>query len=120
MPDCYCNPLVQVKISDSAVEVLNDVRKAKPRIQKAPKPLKPFTPASAKSKGVNHFFSSFEMPKWRSSSEKRKSKEEEMEMNRLLEGEEVQLVPGNSFIYENIWNITCDCIRRMPFDCHLK
>ena len=118
MPDCYCNPLIQVKISDSAVEVLNDVRKAKPRVQKAPKPLKPSTPASAKSKGVGHFFSSFEMPKWRSSSERSKSKEEEMEMNRLLEGEEVHL-PGNTFIYENIRKITCECIRT-PFDCHLK
>ena len=84
-----CYPLVQVKISDSAVEVLNDVCKAKPRVQKAPKPLKPSTPASAKSKGVGHFFSSIELPKWRSSSKKGKSKEEEeMEMKGLLDGKE--------------------------------
>ena len=68
------------------MEVLNDVRKAKPRVQKAPKPLKPSTPASAKSKG---FFRSIEFPKLRSSSKKGKSKEEEeMEMKGLLEGKE--------------------------------
>jgi hypothetical protein len=82
---------LKVKISDSAVEVLDDVRKAKPRVQKAPKPLKPSTPGSTgESKGIGHFFSSIKSrTKWRSSSKKSKSKEddEDVEMS-LLDGKE--------------------------------
>ena len=47
--------LIQIRISDAAREVLDCVHKAKPRVQKAPKPLKPSTPAS-ESKGFGHFF----------------------------------------------------------------
>ena len=78
-------PLVQVKISDAAIEVLEDVRKPKPRVQKAPKPLKPSSAspgAQASKRG-----SRFKFPKWRSSKKMKSKDEQEMEMN-LLDGKE--------------------------------
>ena len=66
------------------MEVLEDVRKAKPRVQKAPKPLKPSTPGS-ESKGVGRF--SIKFPKWRLSKKSKSKEEEEMEMG-LLDGKE--------------------------------
>lgn len=64
--------------------MLDDVWKAKPRVQKAPKPLKPSTPAS-ESKGVSHLFSSIKKKMSKSS---KKKEEEQMEKEGLLDGKE--------------------------------
>ena len=74
------------KNNENEKEVLDDVCKAKPHVQKVPKPLKPSTPASAKSEGVNHSYGSIEIPEWISSSNcKNNEDEKEMEKKRFLE-----------------------------------
>lgn len=85
----YSFLFIQVKISDPAEEVLEDVCKGKPRVQKAPKPLKPpSTPGSEKKSRVQ-LFSSFKIPKLRSSKKSKSKEEEEMEMKEgLLDGKE--------------------------------
>jgi hypothetical protein len=71
------------------VEVLDDVRKAKPRDQKAPKTLELSTPGSGytgESKGIGHFFSGIKSRSkpW-SKKSKSKEEEEDVEMSLLEE-----------------------------------
>jgi hypothetical protein len=74
------------------VEVLDDVRKAKPRVQKAPKTLELSTPGSSstgENEGIGHFFSGIKSrsKSWSKKSKGKEEEEEDVEM-RLLEGKE--------------------------------